>query len=115
MGGGCVRHVISPRGIHWFTISTNAKDVKSFMSSNNTPAEEVSAPDVAQRFHLVPDVSVQYNEVKCGQCSTVTPHEWFMLKVENDPALQPMEPLELLGKQRRVVMCQNCGNLRLIK
>lgn len=83
-------------------------------STSKKKETEDSADDVKQRYLLGLDgQDLQFNQVKCPNCKTVTPHQWLMVEVVDSFGMET--PIELADKHKRLVLCQNCGNMRLIK
>lgn len=87
------------------------------MSNSTSPKPPISsdsAPPVYPRFQFALNgEGIQDTDTKCGQCKTVTSHQWLMIKVADRD--NTMDLLELAGLARRLILCTNCGNLRLIK
>lgn len=82
---------------------------------NECQTSTSSVPNVQQRFHLGLGANdLKFNNIKCGPCKAVTPHQWIMVRVD-DSSEQPMDPVELAALHKRLILCQNCGNVRLIK
>lgn len=84
------------------------------MSPLNSPTDTDSAPLATPRFYLdLNGVPIEYNEVKCPSEKQVTPHQWIMVRVGD--AEGTSDPVELADKHKRLILCQSCGTLRLIK
>lgn len=84
--------------------------------SNDSPTDTDSVEPVSQRFQFdLNGVAIQFNTIKCGQCKVVTPHQWLMVPVGTLPTEPPMDQLELNELAKRLILCQNCGTMRLIK
>lgn len=67
-----------------------------------------------QRYYLdLDDVPIEFNTIKCPTEKKVTPHHWLMVHVGDNLGLS--DPIELADKHKRLILCQSCGTLRLIK
>ena len=83
-------------------------------TSSPTPPSPDSANDVEQRYLLDLDgADIQFNNVKCPTCKTVTPTQWVMIHVADGFGIE--EPIALADKHKRLTLCQNCGTVRLVK
>lgn len=92
----------------------NAKDVTKHMCPPDTPTDTNSAPPVHQRFFLdLGAGDLKLNNIKCGPCKAVTPHQWLMAHVVDSEGIT--DPVELADLHKRLILCQNCGNIRLVK
>lgn len=84
------------------------------MSQNDSQTNSNSADPVVPRYFLALDgVEIEYNEVKCPSEKKVTPHQWFMIHVGDN--FGTSDPVELADKHKRLILCQSCGTMRLIK
>lgn len=82
------------------------------MSSKGTPTDSDSALNVPVRYQLAVQ-ETQANNIKCTQEDKVTPHEYAMIlavDIEN-----PSDVMATREMARRLLCCQSCGNIRLIK
>ena len=96
------------RGIPWHYSLTNVKGVKSTMSEQQKENED-SAEIATVRFLFDLNANVEFLQKKCSKCKITTPQSWFKVGV-NDIEGQT-DPVELLKLYKRVVLCQNCGNI----
>lgn len=85
---------------------------------SETQKESVeSAVNATVRFLFDLNENVEFLQKKCAKCKITTPHAWFRVGVTDlgDPSLENkhaiMNALELLKLAKRVVLCQNCGNI----
>lgn len=85
--------------------------------SKDSPTDTDFVPPAEQRFQFaLSGQDLQFNTIKCNPCNQVTPHQWLMVQVE--PSLIAPEKFTVLTLNemaRRLILCQNCGNIRLIK
>lgn len=86
----------------------NVKVVKNTMSE--AQKENVDSAEIATvRFLLDLNANVEFLQKKCAKCKTNTPHSWFKVGVSDIEG--QTDPVELLKLYKRVVLCQNCGNI----
>jgi ribosomal protein S27E len=52
---------------------------------------------------------LEFLQKKCPKCKINTPHSWFKVGVSDIEG--QTDPMELLKLYKRVVLCQNCGNI----
>ena len=107
----CVLFVIHLLVTRYPLYSENVKDVKNTMSEAQKQKTSDSAPDVEQRY-LLDLAGLNETEVinkKCSKCNVVTPHEWCKMGVLQ--ATGEVDPMDLLKKAKRIILCQNCGHM----
>lgn len=99
------------RGIPWYYSLTNVRYVRNIMSEVPKENEDSAAPATV-RYLFDLNANVEFLQKKCAKCKINTPHSWFKVGVTDigDPE-NPVDPLELLKLYKRVVLCQNCGNI----
>lgn len=85
-------------------------------TSVQPPIESDSVPPAIPRYRLgalLDGQEVKHTDVKCTKCELKAQHDYLMVLPVDSLGIESQ--MDLAPKAKRLTLCTNCGEIRLIK